>query len=127
MAISVVTDVAREKMLKARAGVAPLPKIIGMAFGDGAENESKEIIPPVRTQSELCHELLRKVVDGYETVTNLLYRYQCTLEEAELGGKNINEIALYDEEDDLIAIETFRNKGKDDNRKMIFEMEDVFL
>lgn len=35
MAESIVTDIAREKMLKARAGVAPLPKIVGMAFGDG--------------------------------------------------------------------------------------------
>lgn len=127
MASSVVTDMAREKLLKARAGIAALPKIVGMAFGNGAVNESGISVPPIRTQTMLTNELLRKEIDSYEAVTNLLYRYRCTLAEAELGNEKINEIALYDEEGDLIAIETFRNKEKDDNRPMVFEMDDTFL
>ena len=35
MANSVITLKAREKMVKARAGIQPLPAIVGMAFGDG--------------------------------------------------------------------------------------------
>ena len=33
----VITKTAREKLVKARAGVIVLPKIVGMAFGNGGE------------------------------------------------------------------------------------------
>ncbi len=36
MGKSIVTTIAIKKMLEARAGIAPLPSIVGMAFGDGA-------------------------------------------------------------------------------------------
>ena len=72
------------------------------------------------------NELLRKPVDNFVAVSSTCYRYKCTLEESELAGKDINEIALYDAENDLVAIKTFRNKGKDDDMEMIFEIDDTF-
>ena len=126
MAESIVTDIAREKMLKARAGVAPLPKIVGMAFGDGAKNASGGVIAPVADQTELRNELLRKEIDRYEVVSRLVYRYVCTLNEGELANKYINEIALYDEDGDLIAIKSFLDKGKDEDQEMGFEIDDTF-
>ena len=126
MAESIVTDIAREKMLKARAGVAPLPKIVGMAFGDGAKNASGGVIAPDADQTELRHELLRKEIDRYEVVSRLVYRYVCTLNEGELANKYINEIALYDEDGDLIAIKSFLDKGKDEDQEMGFEIDDTF-
>ena len=35
MAGTTVTTLAKKKMVKARAGISSLPKIVGMAFGDG--------------------------------------------------------------------------------------------
>lgn len=126
MAESVVTTKAKEKMVKARAGVKALPKIVGMAFGDGAINSSGGIIAPTADQVALKHQLLQKVIDNFTPVSNICYRYKCTLTENELADKDINEIALYDAEDDLVAIKTFRNKGKDGDMEMIFEIDDTF-
>lgn len=36
----VITKKARENLVKARAGAITLPKIIGMAFGEGGVNSS---------------------------------------------------------------------------------------
>lgn len=126
MAESVVTTKAKEKMVKARAGVKVLPKIAGMAFGSGAVSSSGAVIAPTAGQTALKNELLRKPVDNFVAVSSTCYRYKCTLEESELAGKDINEIALYDAENDLVAIKTFRNKGKDDDMEMIFEIDDTF-
>ena len=38
MAGTTVTTKAKKKMLQARAGIAALPKITGMAFGTGGVN-----------------------------------------------------------------------------------------
>ena len=35
MAGTTVTTLAKKKMVKSRAGISSLPKIVGMAFGDG--------------------------------------------------------------------------------------------
>ena len=126
MAESIVTDIAREKMLKARAGIIPLPKIKGMAFGNGAKNTSGGVITPTSNQTELRNELIRKEIDGFKAISKLVYRYTCTLAEGELANKYINEIALYDEDGDLIAIKSFLDKGKDDDQEMGFEIDDAF-
>ena len=38
MAGTTVTTLAKKKMVKARAGISSLPKIVGMAFGDGGND-----------------------------------------------------------------------------------------
>lgn len=126
MAESIVTDIAKKKMLKGRAGITPLPKIVGMAFGDGARNVSGEIMTPIASQTKLNNELLRKPVDKYEEVSELIYRYVCTLGESELANQYINELALYDEDGDLVCIKSFLDKGKDDDQEMVFEVDDTF-
>lgn len=126
MSESVVTTLAKRKMLKARAGLAPLPRIVGMAFGDGAKDDFGGVIAPNPDQTTLHNELLRKEIDGYKEINELTYRYTCTLDIDELGNKFLNELALYDAEGDLVAIETFLPKGKDDDQEMGFEVDDMF-
>lgn len=125
MADAVVTLTARSKMLKARAGITPLPKIVGVAFGDGGVDESGSIIVPDNSQTVLNHELIRKPIDRYTLLSDLKCRYECTLEE-ELTGKYISEAALYDEEGDLAAIKNFLPKGKDSDLAMTIQMDDEF-
>ena len=86
MAGTTVTTKAKKKMLEARAGIAPLSKIVGMAFGTGGVNGSDEIVPHSPDQNALHNEAFRKEVDGYEVISDTCIRYKCTLEETELAN-----------------------------------------
>lgn len=121
---AVVTIKAREKMLKARAGNTSLPKIVGFAFGNGGIDSNGNVIEPSEGSNALANELLRKEIDGYEFMSDLVCRYACTLGKTELAGYKISEIALYDSEGDLVAIKNFLPKGKDDDLEMTFQIDD---
>lgn len=123
MANSVITLKAREKMVKARAGIQPLPAIVGMAFGDGGVDSSGTVLAPGET---LRNEILRKAIDGYTEITSTSYRYTSTLGKDELVGEAISEIALYDAEGDYVGLKTFRTKYKDEDMEMVFELDDQF-
>lgn len=125
MAICIITDISRNKMLKARAGMAPLPKIAGMAFGNGAHKDGV-LIPPQRDENRLKNELLRKGIDGVTELSYLKLRYSCTLDKGELANQDIDEYALYDEDGDLIVIRACGAKYKDDDMEMVFEIDDSF-
>lgn len=127
MSDSVVTNFAKAKMVKVRAGIITvLPKITGVAFGDGAIKGSS-IRVPLATDTALQHELLRQGVDGCELKDDgISVLYICTLAKETLAGKNINEAALYDSAGDLVAIKSFSNKGKDDDMEMVFQIVDEF-
>lgn len=126
MANAVVTLLARNKMLRARAGEIILPPIKGMAIGNGGVDSLGEPIPPDEGANSLNNELVRKPIDGYTFLTYQKCRYMCTLGELELAGEYISEVALYDSEGDLVAIKTFKKKGKDGDLEMTFNIDDVF-
>lgn len=127
MAESVVTNVAKSKIIRVRAGLlSKLPKINGMAFGDGASDGSS-VRTPLASDTALQNELHRQDIDGVELQEDQISAlYTTTLAKATLAGKNINEIGLYDEEGDLVAIKSFSNKGKDDDMEMGFDIMDKF-
>lgn len=121
-----ITKKAREKLVKARAGAIVLPKIVGMAFGDGGCDDSGNVIAPEENQEELRHELYRKEIDGYSIIADTTCRYECTLAESELADSYISEIGLYDADGDLVCIKSFKRKGKDDDLQMTYVLDDVF-
>lgn len=123
---AIVTKKARNKMLRARAGEIPLPKIVGFAFGDGGVDGSGNVLTLDTNQEGLNSELLRKEYDGYTMLSDTSCRYECTLANEELAGEHISEIALYDEEGDIVAIKNFLAKGKDDDFEMTFQIDDMF-
>lgn len=123
---AVVTLKARNKMLLARAGEIPLPKIAGFAFGDGGVDDSGNVLTPDTDQEELNSELLRKEIDSYTMISETNCKYECTLENEELAGESISEIALYDTDGDLVAIKNCTPKGKDGDFEMKFEITDCF-
>lgn len=126
MAEAVVTLSAKKKMVKARAGVAELPKIIGMAFGNGGVDAGGVVIAPTDTQNTLNNELLRKELTSFSFLTDTKCRYVCILENNELVGASISEVALYDEDGDLVAIKNFLPKGKDSDLEMTMQIDDEF-
>ena len=126
MAEAIVTLIAKKKMLRARAGEIAMPKIVGMAFGDGGVDSSNNVITPSENQTSLKNELLRKKVDKYTFISDSKCRYECTLANNELTGKYISELALYDDAGDIIAIKNFLKKGKDSDLEIKFQMDDEF-
>lgn len=123
MANSIVTTLARQKLVKARAGVIELPPIIGMAFGDGGVTENGAVLMP---DEALKNELFRKEIDGFKEITSTCYRYTCILDKTELEGAAISEVGLYDAEGDIIAIKNFKRKEKDGDMEMQFDIDDQF-
>lgn len=121
-----ITKAAREKLVKARAGAITLPRIVGMAFGDGGVDEDGKAVSPIETQTGLNHELYRKEMDGFSFPADTTCRYECTLNESELAGEYISEIGLYDEDGDIVGIKTFTSKGKDDDVEQTYTLDDIF-
>ncbi len=124
----VITEVSRRKLVQARAGAIVLPKIVGMAFGNGGVDAEGNIISPKDNQDALANELYRKPIDGYSFPEDnvCICRYECTLLEQELAGEEISEIGLYDEDGDILCIKTFRRKGKDDDVEQTYVLDDIF-
>ena len=122
----IITKKSRENMVKARAGAIPLSKIVGMAFGDGGVDLSGNVVAPTKDQIELKNELFRKEIENYRFPDDTTCQYVCVLTENELAGSDISEIGLYDENGDLACIKTFKSKGKDDDIRMTFTLDDVF-
>ena len=106
MAGTTVTTLAKKKMVKARAGISSLPKIVGMAFGDGGVDSGGTVKPHSADQNTLHHELLRKNVDGYEVLSDTKIRY--------------------DADGDMVAMKAFLKKGKDADMECVFECDDTF-
>lgn len=123
---SVVLDQSRADLVKARAGVAALPKITQMAFGDGGVDASGNPVAPLKTATGLKNEIFRKDIDGYEFISELICRYTTTLLETEAVGKKISEIGLVDSKGKVVAIKTFLAKGKDGDMKVSFSVDDMF-
>lgn len=122
---AVTTMTAKRKMLLARAGVQQLPKITQMVFGVGGVNEGDGVIKPEENQNRLNAEIYRKDIDGYEIISDTQVQYRCTLGESELAGEKISEIALADEDGDLVAIKNFMEKGKDADWELTFKINDT--
>ncbi|MCM1104888.1 MAG: phage tail protein [Clostridium sp.] len=124
----VITKTARMKLVKARSGEIVLPKIVGMAFGDGGVEADGTIIPPTDDQDALYHELYRKELDGYSfpDAEEAVCRYECTLAGNELADEEISEIGLYDEDGDIVCIKTFKRKGKDSDVEQTYTVDDIF-
>lgn len=123
---AIVTLRRRSDLVKASAGAITLPVITGMAFGDGGEDGEGNVVAPAEDQTGLKHELYRKEIDGYSFPADTTCRYNCTLKEPELADTDISEIGLYDVNGNIVAIKTFKRKGKDADLEMTFTLDDVF-
>lgn len=126
MATSITTKIAKEKLIKARCGEKPLPKVSKLAFGKGGASEDDQPLNIDLEQCTLNNEILRKEIDGYKITVYNKCEYFCTLLEDELVNEKITEVALIDEEDDVIAIRNFKPKHKDNDMQLRFFIEDEF-
>ena len=125
---TLVTVTRRHKLVMASAGRIDLPKIVGMAFGNGGVDEQGQPIDPAEDQTALNNEIFRKEIDedGGTIVDDTTIKYACTLSEGELAGEEISEVGLYDEDGDILCIRTMRRKGVDGDIEQTYTVEDVF-
>ncbi len=122
---AITTIAAKKKMLLARAGKIDLPPIKQMAFGSGGVNNSGEVLELDAWQQELHNELCRKDIDTVEIINDTRIRYSCTINENELEGESISELALVDADGDLLTIKNFKSKGKDSDFSFTFKVNDT--
>lgn len=122
---AVTTTVAKKKMLLARAGDAALPKIVKMAFGNGGVTSGGVIIEPTEDQTDLNSEIGRYDITSHEAISDTRIKYYCKLGESTLAGKEISELALVDEDGDLVTIKNFAAKGKDGDFAFTFAINDT--
>lgn len=125
MGKSVTTRKAKKKILLARAGKQPLPKITQMVFGSGGVNGNGEVLEADEEQESLNVEIFRKNIEKHEIINDTQICYYCTLAENELAGMAISEIALADADGDLISIQNCASKGKDSDWEITFKINDT--
>ena len=123
---AVITLTARSKMMKARTGEIALPKIAMMAFGNGGADSYGNALTPDEAQTSLNNELLRKAITGHEFLSDRKCRYTCTILDSELEGHSISELALVDDDGDLVAIKNFSPKVKEKDLEMTVHVDDEF-
>ena len=116
---TVITDLGKNKILKAHAGLADLPAILQIAYGDGATEA------PSATDNALQHELLRKDITAVEQISTTCFRYRCELGVNELADQTINETALVDADGDLVVIRRTPDKVKGGDETFVFEMDEM--
>lgn len=122
----IITLAARKKMAEARKGDARLPPIQKIALGDGGIDQNGNLITPLEEDTSLRHELLRRDYDSAVRLSDTSFRYRIDLKEAELSGKGISEIALFDSEDTMLSVKTFYPKTIEEDMEVSFEIDDIF-
>lgn len=130
MANSVTAAKARAKFAQAHGTTGTLAKVVKMAFGDGGVDGSNQPIAPVTGDPvagiSLGNELLRKNLESVAYPVPTTVRFEGKLAEIELNGYDISEVALVDENDDIVAIKTFTPKGKDAESELVFRWDEEF-
>lgn len=125
MAKSVITNIARAKMAKARYDGTPIEKVKYIALGSGGVDAEGNVTYPLPESVALQHELIRKEYDAVKQLSDTSYEYTIVLGNLEQVGEFISEAALVDEAGDLISISHFLAKGKDET-EVTFSISDNY-
>lgn len=115
----IITDMKRKKMAEATHSTGRIPLVKYIAVGSGGVNAAGEVISPSSKGTSLNHELLRREYNSSKKISDNCFEYTIIIKAEELVGEYISEIALIDEDNDLVAVANFLPKGKD-------TMEDSF-
>ena len=111
---SVITALRRKKMAEATNSTGRIAKAKWIALGSGGVDSQGEVIAPSETE-----------ITKSKKTSDTSYEYSIELSESELVGAYISELALIDEDGDVIAFSNFLSKGKD-NIETTFTIEDSY-
>lgn len=110
----VITKVQRKKMSEASHTTGTLAKVKWIALGSGGVDAENNIIVPLAENVQLNKEVIRREYSFAEKVSDTSYEYTIKLEPDELVGCAISEMALIDEDGDVVAFSNFLPTVKDD-------------
>lgn len=122
---SIITALRRKKMAEATNSTGRIAKAKWIALGSGGLDRQGSVIPPDETAKSLSDEIIRKEITKSKKTSETSYEYYIELSESELVGTYISELALIDEDGDVIAFSNFLSKGKD-NIETTFVIEDSY-
>lgn len=122
---SVITKIRRQKMAEASHTTGTIAKITHIALGSGGVKADGTVIVPLAEDMQLKAEVVRKPYTTSKKVSDTAYEYTIKLEENELVGTYISEMALIDEDGDVVAFSNFLSKGKDET-EVTFTIEDNY-
>ncbi|MEY8335063.1 phage tail protein [Lachnospiraceae bacterium 47-T17] len=122
---SVITKIRRKKMAEASHTTGSIAKITHIALGSGGVNADGTVIVPLAENVALKNEVVRKPYTSSTKTSDTSYEYTIKLEENELVGTFISEMALIDEDGDVVAFSNFLAKGKDET-EVTFTIEDNY-
>ena len=91
----------------------------------GGVDETGTVITPLPENVQLKNEVIRKPYILSKKTSDTSYEYAINLEKNELIGVYISELALIDEEGDVVAFSNFLAKGKDET-EVTFTIEDNY-
>ena len=98
---SVITKIRRKKMAEASHTTGTVAKITHIALGSGGVNADGTVIVPLAENVALKKEVVRKPYTSSTKTSDTSYEYTIKLEEDELVGTFISEMALIDEDGDV--------------------------
>ena len=122
---SVITKIRRKKMAEASHTTGTVAKITHIALGSGGVNADGTVIVPLAENVALKKEVVIKPYTSSTKTSDTSYEYTIKLEEDELVGTFISEMALIDEDGDVVAFSNFLAKGKDET-EVTFTIEDNY-
>lgn len=122
---SVITKTRRKKMAEASHSTGKIAKITHIALGSGGVNADGTVIVPLAENVALKNEVVRKPYTSSTKTSDTSYEYTIKLEEDELVGVFISEMALIDADGDVVAFSNFLAKGKDET-EVTFTIEDNY-
>jgi hypothetical protein len=102
-----------------------IARITQMAVGSGGVDEQGNEKVHLEDDVQLFNEILRREYTTCTKTDETAYEYSLKLEESELIGEYISELALIDEDGDVAAFLTCLPKGKDEV-EVTFSMEDYY-
>ncbi len=102
-----------------------IAKITHIAVGSCGVNSDNSVIVPLAENVALKNEVVRKPYTSSTKTSDTSYEYTIKLEENELVGTFISEMALIDEDGDVVAFSNFLAKGKDET-EVTFTIEDNY-
>lgn len=112
-------------MAEASHTTGSIAKITHIALGSGGVNADGTVIVPLAENVALKNEVVRKPYTSSTKTSDTSYEYTIKLEENELVGTFISEMALIDEDGDVVAFSNFLAKGKDET-EVTFTIEDNY-
>lgn len=112
-------------MAEASHTTGRIAKITHIALGTGGVDETGNVIAPLPENVQLKNEVIRKPYSTSRKASDTSYEYTINLEVNELVGVYISELALIDEDGDVVAFSNFLAKGKDET-EVTFTIEDSY-